>query len=99
MTWLKVTLPRSSASLRVGELTLAGPCIVSFDKTPPLLKDATALDPATAYVQFRGARFTELTIYQGYGWGHLAEAAMFEGTQYNAGALVRFGSGQAAGEK
>jgi hypothetical protein len=90
MVWLEAILPAGSGKVAIGEVKIVGRCKVNMKKTPPALSGVESLDENAAYVEFRGANFTDFNILDGAGWGHLAEGAVFEGIAYQAGALVRF---------
>jgi hypothetical protein len=89
MTWLEVTLPAGSAAM-VGDVKIVGRCKINLSKAPRLLTGVEAMRGETGYAELRGTRFTDMSIYEGSGWGHLAEPARVDENDYEAGANIRF---------
>ncbi len=90
MAWLEVTLPAGSAGVTVGEVKIVGRCKINLKKAPTLLTGVKALRGEAGYAALRGARFTEMILFDGLGWGDLAEAARVDDNDYEAGAHIRF---------
>jgi hypothetical protein len=87
--WLEATLPTGSGGVTVGEVKIVGASKVRMKKSPAILTEVDVLDEKAGYAEFRGARFNNLFIYEGSGWGHLQEAGVEDGVTYSVGANVR----------